>query len=470
MFAKSQNGCVMGCAALVAAYFLFLYGFTIQHGHFIADDFDHVSEAFTRGAWAMALTPIDVHLAPLHQLSSYLFFHAFGLNFNLAVTLLLLVLASAGGVLFAGLRPLVGDNVAAMTVALVLLNQAWVNVTMWWSAALHRVPFMFWCALCFYGYVKYRETPRWRYGAVFLVSLVLSFGFYSKAILILLMVLGCEWVLCARESRIKREMIPVLLPAVVIVLGAVVYYRLASSGILRPDFGLSRFDFAKIAWLSVERFFLALFFVHFGVWAKHYWFGVLALALGWVVWRHPKTWLPLLIAVVLAYFSNLLLVKGRGPWVLVEAAGRYLVDDLFLLAPFVAFLFYYASRSMRAIEGPRAVIAWSLVALYALVSAWVVAERAPARFPNSLQARVFMTNIASELEKAGSQNAPVYIEDAPFPPALYGFLGSKRDLSTVFAHVSKNTVWLRTGETAPSGATVVRVDDSGRLVRSHPVD
>lgn len=454
----------MGCAAVVAAYFLYLYSFTIQHGHFIADDFDHVSEAFSRGAWEMALTPIDVHLAPLHQLSSYLFFHTFGLNFNVAVTLLLFTLAAAGLVLFAGLRPLVGGNVAAMTVALVLLNQAWVNVTMWWSAALHRIPFMLCCALCLYGYVKYRESFRWRHGAIFLLALVLSFGFYSKAILILLMVLGCEWVLSARESRFNRALIPVLLTATLIVSGAVVYYQLGSASVLRPDFGLSRVDFVKIAWLSVERFFLALFFVDFASSHKHYWFGLLALCVGCVGWRHAKVWRPLVVAFVLAYLSSLLLVKGRGPWVLVDAAGRYLVDDLFLLAPFVAFIFYYASRGLRAVEGSRVFVALSLVFVYALGSAWVVAKRAPSRFPNSLEARVFMTNISKGLEVTGGQADRRYIEDAPFPPALYGFLGSKRDLSTVFAHVNEKVVWLRTGESAPASATVLRVDNAGYLV------
>lgn len=453
-----------GCVAVIAAYFVFLFLFTVGHGHFISDDFDHVNEAFTRSAWAMALTPIDVHLAPLHQLSSYGYFHAFGLNFNLAVALLLAALAGAGVVLFAGLRNIVGAPVAALTVSLILLSPAWVNVTMWWSAALHRIPFMLMCAACLYGYIGYRASGRWLHAAVFLGFLILAFGFYSKAILIPVAVVALEIVLCVKEGRIKWPMWRVLMPAFLMVAGAVVYYQAASSGVLRPDFGLSRLESIKIAALSSERFALSMFFIKFGVWAKHYWFAVLAVGVLALIWRRPKSALPLVLGAVLVFVSNLLLVKGRGPWVLFEASGRYLVDDLFLLAPFVALFVHQAEVGSRWSQGGRRAMAMASVAAYALLSAWVVGDRAPALYPNSLKAHVFMNNFVSELERLGGDGRSLYVEDAPFPPELYGFLGSKRDLSTVFGFVHANSVWVKPDTAAPPGEMVYRVSDQGLLL------
>ncbi len=173
--------------------------YALRNSYFIGDDYDHFQLIGSMSFLQYLFTPIDVHFVPLHRLFSWLLLKLAPLNFDLALLILMafqLLSTLMLALLLRRLRPAGPWN--GPLLVLFACSSQMLPLLAWWSAGIHRFPYLLMCIACLYFYLGYREHGRWRDLLASWVCLVLAFGFYSKAVLIPVYVLALEFCLSWR--------------------------------------------------------------------------------------------------------------------------------------------------------------------------------------------------------------------------------------------------------------------------------
>ena len=195
---------------LSAATVLILASYAYRHSWFQVEDILHFNDWRQLGPWAALQVPIDAYRLPLHQLCSGLFYQVFGLHFGSAE---LLLTALLGVDIWAMNRVLKKLGVARLWRAWAILflstNVYYLDLLTWWSAALHRLPFIGLSLWACSTWLDFRGGRRPAYLGLSLLAFFLALGFYAKAILIPGLLVLLELTLKRLDRQAQR---PVLLP------------------------------------------------------------------------------------------------------------------------------------------------------------------------------------------------------------------------------------------------------------------
>jgi hypothetical protein len=175
--------------------------FARRNSFFLADDYDHFQLAASLPLGAYLRTPIDVHFAPLHRACSLLLLKLAPLNFDLALTVLVTLHLATALALYRVLERIGSSPWNPLFVLVCACNTVTLSLFVWWSAGIHRFPYVLLSLLTIYFYLGFRKTGAQRDLWLCIASFVLAFGFYSKAALIPVYVLALELCLSWRLGR-----------------------------------------------------------------------------------------------------------------------------------------------------------------------------------------------------------------------------------------------------------------------------
>lgn len=206
--------CIFTSAVLVLMY---------QSSHFIGDDLIALSMAHSMPFREFLLEPIGEHFIPLHRLTAYLTdalapgnfvaalvvlytFHAVSMVYVYRTLLLLEPRAQLGpSSRGAEQLRLLQEPASWLLFGLFYVNVFVGSLYMWWTAGLHRLPFIAFSSVAVYYYLRFRGSGAARHALVCATAIVLSLGFFTKGVLVPWYLLGLEVCLWSGASRRERR-------------------------------------------------------------------------------------------------------------------------------------------------------------------------------------------------------------------------------------------------------------------------
>ena len=199
MTARTAERTMIRGLYLIAGVTLLVLGVLAwRHSWFEIEDILHFRDWQQQSLWRALWTPIDVYRLPLHQLASGWFFSILGMHFGAAVLVMLGVLLADLVLLSAIFRRLgVNSFWSAIVLFAVACNVYVLDLLTWWSAALHRLPYVFFCLLTCWAWLAYRQQGRRYHALLCILGVLCGLGFYAKAVLIPAFVVLLELVLLA---------------------------------------------------------------------------------------------------------------------------------------------------------------------------------------------------------------------------------------------------------------------------------
>lgn len=190
------------CLAGVFTFSVACFFFVINNSWFLGQDFDHLVLLQNLSFADYLINPIDIH-APLllHRLVTWFVFEVMGMHYDLAVALLVFT-HLVGCIYLYKLLQLIKPGVLAVAVVTIYaVNFYIVDLLMWWSAGLHRFPYIL-CALgACYHTIKICDGKYYAHTALALLYFITALGFFEKGIFIPLYV---AWVVLCRYVLAKE--------------------------------------------------------------------------------------------------------------------------------------------------------------------------------------------------------------------------------------------------------------------------
>lgn len=184
----------------IVLYTLALLRFVASNCFYFGDDYDRIWQASTLSLPTMMNTPIDVHYAPLMQALCYLLTHIAPLNFPFAIGVLAAIHLLTILLLYRLLQEISPGPINRVLIFM-YGTQAFLLFTFYWlEAGLHRLPYILGAVSSLYFYMRLRQTGKWYHSLFVICSLLMALGFYEKAVLIPVYILGLEAVLTYREG------------------------------------------------------------------------------------------------------------------------------------------------------------------------------------------------------------------------------------------------------------------------------
>ncbi len=167
----------VGCALLWTFH-------AMHNSHFVGDDFDHFIAIVNLPWHEFILRPIDVHVVPLHRLFTWFIYHWFPYNYTISLIILLLFYLASLATLTRILLHLTQSTVAAALLILAGANLFLLELFIWWSSGIHRMPYILFALLAVLSYLHLRRGGHLGWLALLLASQAVGLGFYSKSVLI----------------------------------------------------------------------------------------------------------------------------------------------------------------------------------------------------------------------------------------------------------------------------------------------
>lgn len=182
---KSWMALYCGLAAVALATLVCLSVLAWQQSWFVIEDIWHFRDWDNMGPWRAMWFPIDNYRLPLHQLGSGLFYRFLGMHFGIAVMVMVMELLAGLFLLGAVLRRLQVSTFWSSVVLFVVACNVYVfDLFTWWSAGLHRFPYVAFTLLSLWAWLGYRARGLRRDAWLCLAGFLLALGFYAKAILV----------------------------------------------------------------------------------------------------------------------------------------------------------------------------------------------------------------------------------------------------------------------------------------------
>ncbi|HMJ14911.1 MAG TPA: hypothetical protein VK524_26040, partial [Polyangiaceae bacterium] len=213
------------------------------HGnsHFVGDDLIALAMTHSMSFHEFVIEPINEHFVPLHRAITYVANLLAPGNF--AIALLVLYAFQAVSMLYVyrtllllesrmhmapwvanrsgeRLRPL-EEPVYWLLFGLFCVNVYLGPLYMWWTAGLHRLPFIAFSCIAVYYYLRFRFSGGGGSAVLCSAGVVLALGFYSKAMLLPWYLVGLEICLWSDTPPRRRSRNWALLGA--LALGVVIY-------------------------------------------------------------------------------------------------------------------------------------------------------------------------------------------------------------------------------------------------------
>ncbi len=180
---------------VVVAFSLLLFAllrFVVFHSTFFYDDLDAFLAIKRLPLARFLVLPIDVHFVPLQRFFSYLVLKIDPLDFTLAVGVMAIFQILAVLLLYLLMQEIYATPYNLLVVGVYAVQHFLLPVLSWWSAGMHRLPYLFLAISSMYFYARWRSTGRWFFLSLSTLSFILAFGFYEKAVLIPCYLAGFE--------------------------------------------------------------------------------------------------------------------------------------------------------------------------------------------------------------------------------------------------------------------------------------
>lgn len=158
--------------------------YTFQHSWFHTDDLKNFALAFESDWLAYVLTPIDVHFVPLHRLANFVMLRVAPMDFVVGMALLLVLHLASIYYFYRLLQGLFPGRLNLLFVLLYALNANFYIVYAWWSAGLHRFPYLLLTLASMFYFLQFLDRGNRKELLLSTGMFVLALGFYSKAVLI----------------------------------------------------------------------------------------------------------------------------------------------------------------------------------------------------------------------------------------------------------------------------------------------
>lgn len=383
------------------------------NSHFFRDDFAGFFLARSQPFWRILATPIDVHFVPLHRLVNQLVYSLAPLDFDVALAVLVAFHALAVATLYATLRALKDAPSNTVLVFLYATNVYLGVLFLWWTAGLHRLPYVALALVTLYHYLAYRRTARARSVVVAWLCFVAALGFYTKAALIPAVMLGME--ICLLRETAPGQLRKNGRVIAAFVATSALYVLLARSLIasqfsqlhLEPGF-LLEFELRSFAVLAagvfgdVSRPWVApANFIFMGAWLAFAAYTIARAPWNAVVWAVAITLVALNFGVVAV--SQRTVRYGLS----LAATPRYYFELMFIVVLFVAMALHnLPARSPIAAlaRHPGRRLAMTLVASGMLLALAVVSFAhfesllETRRYRRNRDAKVFVDNLRADLD------------------------------------------------------------------------
>lgn len=147
---------------------------------------------------------IDVHPVPLHRVLDYFVCRLVPMHFGAAVGFLLGVHWLSLIFLYASLQALKKTPANAVLAAWYGTYVYLGTVFSWWTAAAHRIPAICLTMVGVFAFVRYRRTHTPGSAAAVILSFLGALGFFEKAALVPIVLMGVELALWPRTPRADR--------------------------------------------------------------------------------------------------------------------------------------------------------------------------------------------------------------------------------------------------------------------------
>lgn len=452
-------------AAATAIVFTFCMAIFIQqNSHFIADDFDHFTDAAVKSLPEMMLTRIDVHFVPLHKLSSYLIFKLAPLSFDLALLVMTAQWLTAMALLYLVSRRFIPTAPACLLAVVITASPVWIHVLVWWSAAAHRLPYFILQAAAILAYLRYRDRENPLMFMLCITLQVLAFGFYVKAVLFPVIFLGLEVCVAASTQRLSRAGIKLCIGLGVVSLLYTCWYLLSPDS-MRVGAELTLIQTIELAIHQVLRLGAVLLFLpldySLSVWISMAFWGVLAY---WSIWRSRKTALPIIVLLVILFISSALNVAGRGEIIAYYfGVMRYCSEEIVVIGLFLAIIISMHANpadNQHPVKPNARFILIGLMLLYPVASYLSSTTLFHNLYHQHVQARSYLNTLQNSLNEAAAEPAPPAILKGNFPAFVYGFLGASISMEAVMGAAYPGPRWV---DLMGGIKDLHQIDDEGRL-------
>ncbi|HEX4340557.1 MAG TPA: hypothetical protein VH062_31830 [Polyangiaceae bacterium] len=422
---------------VIVAYTAAVVAFVIRHCYFYGDDFSGFLMARTEKFWRAVFYPVGGQVVPAAHVLNTAFIHIVGLRYGVAVATLCSFHVLGMVYLYRTLNLLGRSEANALLVALYACYvHTWVQLG-WWIAGLERVPFVAFGMMALFHYVRYQTTRARRDLVLVWVCDLVALGFYSKALLLPLCMLGLDvarFPVAELRARFRSFVAPWLTAIGLLVSGALCsVLEHHAAGTLASALGKSPASkvegFTMLGLLSYAH---SLFGVSMNAdsHVPRLLIAVLWLAvLGYTTYRTRRAlvaWAVLfilvLVNIVMIGVSNRVAVFGIAmafetryywelcffSWLLVGVIVHALPRD----APEAAWLRIH-SRAAGALGAV-------LLCVYGLVSYRSFSSTALAATDAMPKTRAFMDTLAADLRRLNSRQAPLKFEDGNMPGYVVG--------------------------------------------------
>jgi hypothetical protein len=444
-----------------------LVWFDSVHAHYFADDLYGLWQVRTQPFLRYLATPIDVHPVPLHRLLTAAMTCTSPLDFWPASLVLGIFFLLGVLFLYLGLEAIRSTPANAVFCAWYTAHVYQFTVFAWWTAALHRLPYLCLLSLSFYAYARFRRSRSKALALVVLLSAMATLGFFEKGVLVAPVLAGVEASAWASTPTERRRGNAMLIAAVAACAAA---YLLAwpllvgerwRSLYLNPRFFL---DFSRISWAMLGR--SAFGFTDDGeVATALFGFGLIALVV--VKSRGSiRSLLPGFVVVTLS-LGMTGLSRARSALLGLSLAShvhRYYPDAMFLLVLFIALAWsapLESPRMLPAASHGRSV--WLRVGL-AAASLFAVTFTAQANatsllaksYGNVLLNRNYLGRLSEDVKRFRKEHRRLALVDGPVPQFVDP-IGRMR-LSLLLGAFGVSATY------GPPGPGYYRVTGSGHIV------
>jgi hypothetical protein len=465
------------------AYTAAVIVFVMRYCYFYGDDFSGFLLSRTDRLASYVIYPVGGQVVPLARLLNMAFFSVAGLSYGAAVITLLL-LHLVGIVYLYRTLALLGRSPlnAVLTALYACYIYTWVQLG-WWIAGLERMPFMALSAMAVFHSVRHEQAGRRSDLVAASILTVLALGFYSKAVLLPVALVGLDVAriplqsLRARARFFAVRWITAAGVFVVMMLSWVLEHR--GSGVpLGATSSTALSDFMKFGLLSYAH---GAFVTYVGAesHSPRPAVGLLWLALvAYTCYRSPRAAVAWLILFGLV-FSNLLVigVSSRavlfGPSLAFEI--RYYWELWFFSILFVGVILkqlpattpearWVLSAPKGATQGIVAVLLVSYALLaYREFSTATLWQAAP-----FTKTRAFVATLREDLKRLNSPDAPLKLTDDNLPPYVFGLDLTATQQSQLLFLMKERVMYSLPGKAdyriTPSGH-IVRISEKARPAR-----
>lgn len=441
-----------------------LVWFVRANSYFLDDDYDHFIQAAQLPLAQLVAMPIDVHYAPLHKLLSALIQHLAPLDFDVALLVMLMFHGLAMVLLYKLLQELSDSPVNLLIVLLYGCNPFLLHPLMWWSSGIHRFPYICLCLASLYTYMRFRQSRRPVHLACCYLAFLLAFGFYSKAILIPLYILGLELCLSARYGM--RRLLLGCVPGAAMLLASLgyVWWYLNFAPLMQDAAAPSILLIGKIVLLNFQVLAGVFTFNQYGA-PYGLNLALAALLLAGILYSLRKNrwvlpiWLVLFACVAINF--AMLASSGRGQMFGESLALvlRYYFEVMFLIAIFGGLLLAVLRGRPEPGVKPAHWIALVLCLAYVSVLGWVGRPHFLSLYTSShVAASHYMQRLTGSLDRLPSDRT-LSLAAANLPLYVYGgFINTPMPMERVLPLRYPHLVMV------PRAKADYEVDEKGALV------